>query len=84
MGFRVMSRPVRPIPGMTWTLKAYENERENKPENSPKQGKALFKFIKKIKINKKTVSQLIGLAVLFGVVEITYQLTKTEEQPFTA
>ena len=33
-----------------------------------------------MKINKKTVSQLIGLAVLFGAVEVTHQLTKTEEQ----
>ena len=33
-----------------------------------------------MKIKKKTVSQLIGLAVLLGAVEVTHQLTKTEEQ----
>ena len=33
-----------------------------------------------MKINKKTVSHFLGLAVLFGAVELTHQLTKTEEQ----
>ena len=31
-------------------------------------------------INKKAVSHFLGLAVLFGVIEVTHQLTKTEEQ----
>ena len=33
-----------------------------------------------MKINKKAVSHFLGLAVLFGVIELTHQLTKTEEQ----
>ena len=33
-----------------------------------------------MKINKKIVSHFLGLAVLFGVIELTHQLTKTEEQ----
>ena len=33
-----------------------------------------------MKIKKKVVSHFLGLAVLFGVIEVTHQLTKTEEQ----
>ena len=33
-----------------------------------------------MKINKKTVSHFLGLAVLLGAVELTHQLTKTEKQ----
>ena len=33
-----------------------------------------------MKINKKIVSHFLGLAVLFGAVEVTHQLTKTEKQ----